>query len=254
MKIGYAMYSARDLVKDPASMRATLQALAGMGYEGVEFFLYAGTPAGELRAMLDETGLAAIATHIHKPRWEADTDGEIEYAAKAGIPALVYPWVDPADRTDAFYAALPAELERLAGLCGEKGIRLLYHNHDFEFAPYGEGRVIDHLLNASEAYGYEMDAFWAQFAGVDAPAFLRQLGSRVPMIHVKDYTGADETGWPKITAIGQGKMDNAPIIRAARDLGKEWLIVELDDSPWPPLESARMSIEYIKRVLDGAGA
>ena len=249
MKIGYAMYSARDLVLDPASMRSTLQTLADMGYEGVEFFLYADTPADELRSMLSETGLEAIATHIHKPRWEADTAGEIAYAKAAGIPALVYPWVDPADRTEGFFNALPAELERLAGLCGEQGIRLLYHNHDFEFEPYGEGRVIDHLLGASDAYGFEMDTFWTQFAGVDAPEYMRQLGGRVPMIHIKDYIGTDESGWPQIAPIGQGKLDNKPIIKAARDLGKEWLIVELDTSPMPVLESAKISIDYIRGVL-----
>ena len=43
MKIGYAMYSARDLTRDPKSMRSTLKALADMGYDGVEFFVYAGT-------------------------------------------------------------------------------------------------------------------------------------------------------------------------------------------------------------------
>jgi len=243
------MYSTRDIVKDPASMGETLKALAEMGYQGVEFFTYESTGPQQLRQMLEQTGLEAIGTHVHKPRWEADTDGEIAYAQAAGIPCLVYPWVCPEDRTEAFFRDLPRELERLAEKCAEKGIRLQYHNHDFEFAPLGEGRVVDHLLAASNAYDFELDTFWAQFVGVDAPAFMKQLGGRIQMIHIKDYTGVDEQGYPQITAIGQGVLNNVPIVQTAREMDKDWLIVELDESPWPPLESARRSIEYLRSIL-----
>lgn len=249
MKIGYAMYSARDLTKDPESMRSTLKALAEMGYEGVEFFVYAGTKPEELKEMVQEFGLEAIGTHVHKPRWDGDTEGEIEYAVKAGIPYLVYPWVAPEDRTEEFYNRLPGYLDGLAKQCGEKGIRLQYHNHDFEFKAMGEGRVMDHILGAGKEFAFELDTFWAQHAGVNVLDYLKKLGDRVPMIHIKDYLDAD-TMPPKFTPIGTGKLSANPgFIRAARELGKEWVIVELDNSPYDPLESARVSIENIKKML-----
>lgn len=249
MKIGYAMYSARDLVTDPESMRSTLRALAEMGYDGVEFFLYAGTDPLELKRMLAEFGLEAIGTHVHKPRWEADTEGEIDYAAKAGIPYLVYPWVAPEERNETAFRGLQKELVQLAEKCRAKGVQLQYHNHDFEFAPMGEGRVIDFLLEESDAYTFELDTFWSEFAGVNGPRFMEKLGSRIPMIHIKDYTGVDEKGWPQITAIGKGVLDNAPIIRVAEEMGKQWLIVELDSSPYPVLESAKMSVDHVRGIL-----
>lgn len=250
MKLGYAMYSARSIVTDPEGMRSTLKALAEMGYEGVEFFTYADTDPQQLKQMLSEFGLEAIGTHVHKPRWEADTDGEIEYAVKAGIPYLVYPWVAPEERSDDSFRKIQKELERLAVKCAAKGIQLQYHNHDFEYQPMGDGRIIDFLLGASDAYTFEMDTFWTEFAGVNVPEYMQQLGSRVPMIHIKDYTGVDGNGRPKITAIGTGILNNEPIIQAAKEQGKQWLIVELDDTPLPPLESARISIDYIHKVLN----
>lgn len=250
MKIGYAMYSARDLVTDPEGMRNTLKALAEMGYEGVEFFLYADVEPEQLKQMLAEYGLEPIATHVHKPRWEYDTNGEIDYAVKAGISTLVYPWIAPEERTEEGYLQIQKDLSDLAEKCAEKGIRLMYHNHDFEFAPMGNGKVIDFLLEESDAYAFELDTFWSEFAGVNAPKFMEKLGSRIPMIHIKDYSGTDETGLPQITAIGSGKLDNEPIIKAAKEMEKEWLIVELDTSPYPVLESAKMSIEYVKSVLN----
>lgn len=250
MKIGYSMYSARDLVKGPEDMKNTLKALAEMGYEGVEFFLYAGVEPEQLKEMLEEFHLEAIATHVHQFRWDADTDAEIAYAAKAGIRRLVYPWVAPENRSEEFFRELKDYLEELSGKCSTRGIELLYHNHDFEFAPMGEGRVIDFLLGHSAAYGFELDTFWSEFAGVNAPNYLQQLGSRVPAIHIKDYWGVNETGNPQITAIGTGKLDNIPIIQTAREMDKEWLIVELDSSPYPVLDSAKMSIDYIQAALE----
>lgn len=249
MKIGYAMYSARDLTTDPRSMRSTLEALARMGYDGVEFFVYADTKPEELRDMLREYGLEAISTHVHKPRWDSDTRGEIEYAAKAGIPRLVYPWVDPKDRTEEFYKELPNQLNILAEQCGQKDIKLLYHNHDFEFEANGSETLMKYLLSANDSYEFELDTFWADYAGVNVESYLKELGCRVPMIHVKDYL--DKTcNPPRFTPIGSGKLaNNESYIKLAKELGKEWVIVELDNSPYDPLESARISIENIKRML-----
>lgn len=249
MKIGYAMYSARDLVTDPESMKSTLKALAEMGYDGVEFFLYGGTDPLLLKQMLAEFGLEAIGTHVHKPRWEADTEGEIDYAVKAGIPYLVYPWIAPEERNEASFRKLQKELVQLAETCAAKGIQLQYHNHDFEFAPMDGRKVMDFLLEASDAYTFELDTFWSEFAGVNAPKYMEKLGKRIPMIHIKDYTGGDENGWPQITAIGKGILDNTPIIKAAEKMDKQWLIVELDNSPYPVLESAKMSIDYVRGIL-----
>lgn len=249
MKIGYSLYSARSLITDPTSMEHTLKALATMGYDGVEFFTYEGTTPEQLRKILDETELTPISTHVHKPRWDADTQGEIEYAKAAGIPVLIYPWVAPEDRNEAFFAALPAYLEQLADKCAQAGIALQYHNHDFELAPMGDGRVIDVLLAGSDKFNWQMDTFWVEHAGVSAPKLLEQVQNRVKLIHIKDHKGTDEGGDPQIVIIGDGKQNNKEIIAAAARAGVEWVIVELDDTETPVLESAQKSIQAVRQML-----
>lgn len=248
MKIGYAMYSARDLTIDPDSMRMVLKEIAGMGYEGVEFFLYNGTSPEMLKEMLEEFNLEAIGTHVHKPRWDSDTQGEIEYAKKVGIPYLVYPWISPEMRNEAFYRELPGVLKNLAVKCRNEGIQLQYHNHDFEFVKFKDQVVMDYLMESEDSFTFELDTFWAQYAGIDAIEYMKKYGSRIPMIHVKDYLDV-ENGQPSFTAIGTGKLDSSKIIKAAKEMDKKWLIVELDNSPLSPLESARISIETIKKML-----
>lgn len=249
MKIGYAMYSARDITRNPASLREVLMQLAKMGYEGVEFFQYHDTEPEVLKAMLAEFGLAAIGTHVHKPRWDADMNGEIEYAAAAGIPRLVYPWIEPGLRTETFYRRLPAILKELSEHCSVKGIQLQYHNHDFEFAGLGTGTVMDYLLAAEASFTFELDTFWAWYSGVDAVEYMQKYGRRIPMIHIKDYLG-EVDGVPQFAPIGTGQLDNTKVIQAAAEMQKEWLIVELDNSPLDPLASAQISIESIRKIVE----
>lgn len=254
MKIGYAMYSARDLIKDAESMKKVLGELAEMGYDGVEFFLYYGIEAEKLKAMADEVGLEVIGTHVHKPRWDADTAGEIDYAVNAQIPYLVYPYVEPGLRNEEFYRNLPGQLKELAKDCKENGIQLQYHNHDFEFKMLSDNAfdgitVMEHLMEADDSYTFELDTFWAQYAGIDVPSFMKKMGDRIRMIHIKDSKGTNANGFPCICAIGTGTVNNTEIIQCAKEMEKEWLIVELDDTPLTPMESARISINEVKKIL-----
>ena len=59
--IGLQLYSVRnDCQKD---LPAVIQAVAKMGYQGVEFAGYYGRKADELRKLLDDNGLKCCGTH-----------------------------------------------------------------------------------------------------------------------------------------------------------------------------------------------
>ena len=73
---------------------------------------------------------------------------------------------------------------------------------------------------------------------------------RLPLIHIKDYLDLSCFP-PAFTAIGTGHMENGSIIRCAEDLDVEWVIVEQDNSPIDELESARISIENIRKSISG---
>ena len=75
--IALQLYSIRhDCEKD---LPGTLEAVAKMGYDGVEFAGYYGRSAGELRKLLDDLGLRVAGTHtrldtrsgvaLAKPGW-----------------------------------------------------------------------------------------------------------------------------------------------------------------------------------------
>ena len=153
------------------------------------------------------------------------------------------------------------------------GIRLLYHNHDFEFEKYEGKYLLDWLYESvpADILETELDTCWVKYAGEDPTAYLRKYTGRSPIVHLKDFVckrlnaGAayaliDEEGNAKkqptreengfeFRPVGSGMQDFPAILAAAEDAGTEYVIVEQDESPtMPPMESAAASREYLKSL------
>lgn len=248
MRIGYALYSAREKYHDKESLFRVLEEVARMGYDAVEFYGYAGATAQELAEKLKSCGLGGLSTHVTVDRWENHAEEEIAYAAEAGIPYIVFPFLPEEMRVSEVYEKLEKGLPSLARRCQKKGVCLQYHSHNWEFEQGKRRYVMDDLLSGENNFLYEMDTFWAHYAGVDPVSYLRETSERIRMFHIKDYSSLGEE--PAFCAIGTGKMNNEVILKSAAGLGKEWVIVELDNSTIDPLESARISIENVKRMLE----
>lgn len=255
MKIGIQLYSCPDKVGDEQSMVETLKALAGMGYDGVEFFTYGAYGAmdpQELKARLSECGLEAVNVHLHIPleQWFGDMNGVLDYARQAGLPAVTLPYIHEEQRSPELFARIIGEIPRWIELCGEYGLEFCYHNHDFEFQPYGDGTLLAAIAGAAPDMKIELDTFWAHFAGHDPCAVMDSLENKLRLVHVKDYLQLASFYEMKFTAVGTGVMDNAAVVSKAAAMGQEWVIVEQDNSPIDTLDSARLSIQGIRRLLE----
>ena len=84
--------------------------------------------------------------------------------------------------------AWPGELNQAAVKAADHGLRLGYHNHDFELSSIVGGRPgLEVLADALDpAVILEVDTYWAAVGGQDVPALLGRLGDRVRYLHVKD--------------------------------------------------------------------
>jgi sugar phosphate isomerase/epimerase len=72
---------------------------------------------------------------------------------------------------------------------------------------------------------------------------IRQLGARVPLLHIKD--GPAVLGEP-MTAVGQGTLDFHEIAAAAQNYA-EWFIVELDECATNMMDAVAQSYAYLTR-------
>lgn len=256
MKIGYQLFSALALCETKEGLLDTIRKLAELGYDGVEFFSYNDIPAGELKTFLGQCGIEACNSHVQLERWEADMEGELAYAKEAGIPCVTIPWMAPELRNEAGYKKVADLISELVPLCKTYGLRLMYHNHEFEFeaAEGGDGCVLDMFLDNEPALALELDTFWAHYAGVDPIAYMEQRKDRLGMIHVKDYESLEGGGlsgaqkMPSFCAVGTGKMDIRSIFDYAKQLAMPWVVVEQDNSKIDVLESAALSIRSLKTL------
>lgn len=244
-RIGIQLYTVRsDMERD---FEGTLARVAEIGYREVEFAGYFGRSASDVRAVLGRVGLAAPSSHVGLPDFRRDVDGVIATASAIGHNYLVVPWLDVAERrTLDDYRRIGQELNRIGEKVRAAGMRLGYHNHDFELARI-DGRIpLDVLLEESNPnlVVLELDLYWAVKGGIDPVTYLGQYPGRVHLVHVKDSAGAPEH---RMVDVGKGTIDFAHIFARGELAGIRHAFVEHDNPP-STSETMRASYQHLAQL------
>ena len=255
---GLALYTVRDDMG--VDVKATLKAVSDAGYKNIEA---AGYSQGkfynmspiDFKAFLESLELVPISTH-HSDVTLENADAMMADVKAAGFEYFVVP-IPPMglfhydDATSTMSMTGGAEnLTKIINTLGEKahaaGLKLLYHNHDFEFKKDADGIVpIEYMLEHTDPkfVNFQMDLFWVTKAGADPLAYFEKYPGRFKIWHVKDM---DEQG--RFAPVGTGTIDFAKIL-AKKDLsGMEYYMVEQDMTfdGMKPLEVIKTSHEGIK--------
>lgn len=247
-KIGVQLYTVRDALE--RDFRGTLSAIAKLGFQGVELAgNYGGMQPTELNTFLAGLGLEVAGFHMPIEKLEADLNAQISMAKALGTPYLVCPWL-PESR----YASTErwretfVSLDKLANACVASNTVLAYHNHVFEFEHrVGTEFALDALFQNAPSLQAELDVAWAHAGGVGSVGYVEQYANakRLPLIHLKDVQ-RDGAGW-RTVELGRGEVPVGSVLESVRDLGDAvtWVLVEQDHCPGDPLESLRVSAEFL---------
>lgn len=239
MKYSLQLYTVRKPLEE--DLAGTIAKIAAIGYTNVEPYNFVAT-ANELAAALSAHGIGAPSGHA--PLLREDQDEIFRAAKKLGIETVIDPHVDRAQWTTeedikATAAALNAAAVKGAGY----GIRVGYHNHEFELETQINGRSGLEILaeNLSPQVVLEVDTYWAAVGGEDPVKLLARLGDRVRFIHIKDgpltKVNTDQV------AVGSGKVPIQDVIAAAESL--EVGVVELDDFSGDIFDAITDSLNYL---------
>ncbi|GHO47501.1 sugar phosphate isomerase/epimerase family protein [Ktedonospora formicarum] len=244
--IALQLYTVRD--ETARDFAGTLRRVSELGYPAVEFADYGGLSIPQMQALLAETGLQALSSHISLESLEQRFEQETAYALAIGCPTLIVPWLPPHQRTTEALTMLAGTLNHLGRKARACGLTLGYHNHDFEFAPISDKNptlVLDYLIEQTDpaSVSFELDTYWAAFAGVDPVEYLQRHAGRVTLVHVKDMT-PERT----FTEVGAGILPIAEIVAAARTSGVQGFLVENDQPRIPSLESAKRSLQFLRML------
>lgn len=238
------LYSVRDhMERDP---EATLAKVKAIGYDNVEVAGTAGKSAEEFMAMLARAGLTPVSIHVSYENLIGDLDAAIADIKSFGLRFAVAPWLDCASKAE--WLAAAAAMDAAGARLREEGIRLCYHNHAHEFERYDGEYILDLIFGNSkpENLAMQLDTCWTHVGGVDPVAMMQKYCGRVPLLHIKDYTGArGAEGQVTFAEVGCGCMQWAPIFDAAASCGVEWLIVEQDESQGDSLDSVAVSARFM---------
>jgi sugar phosphate isomerase/epimerase len=243
-QIGLQLYTVRSLMA--VDLAGTLRAVAATGFRAVELAGLPETSNGQLAELLDETELRPIAAHEGVEVLRNHARAVADRLADLGCPRVIVPWMPEDDRrTTDDVRRFAAELSGFARTFAERGIRVGYHNHSFEFAPLDGTTVWDILLGElAPEVEIELDVYWAAVAGRDAAAEIRATASRVRLLHMKDRAAGRE---PHDAPAGEGTLPFPDIIEAAQAAGVEWYIVEQDE-PHEPLADAATALGYLESL------
>ncbi len=244
------LYSLRRL---ELPFEALVRLAAESGYAAVETVGSHGLDADAAAAALAAAGVTVCSSHVPLHALEEDPAGVCRFNRALGNDVVVVPWLPPdlRGRTTESWQALGRRLGDLGRRCRDEGVRLLYHNHDFELERV-EGRTgLAWLLDAAdpEDLGLEPDLGWIQRAGVDPAEFLASYTGRCPRVHVKDLAPIErrggEGGWADV---GDGVINWQALLPACRQAGAVWYVVEHDE-PSDPIRTARRSADHLRALL-----
>jgi sugar phosphate isomerase/epimerase len=256
--ISIQLYTLREKMDE--NLNAVLASLAAIGYTKVEQAGLHGRTAKQLKAALDRYGLQATSGHhqVVSPYDESRWRKQIEDAYILGqrymvdpLPLIAAPGLAaPLSLPSAAWGRYAEDLNKAAEHARVYGIKVGYHNHNPEFVPLSDDpkRTGYDILMAEtdpKLVHFELDLYWAWYAGKDPVKLLRKYPKRFRQFHVKDMDANGE-----ITAPGTGVIDFARIFKAAEDLGVDIneYIIEQDNAGDKAVTSARLGYRMLRKI------
>lgn len=246
--IGLELYSVREaLHKD---LTGTLQAVAKMGYQCVEFYApyYSWTPdyARQVRKQLDDLGVHCYSTHNDSSSFTPEgigkalelnqiLDAHYVVLADAGSVKGVDGWKRVADTLNKANDKLAAQ-----------GLHAGYHNHDEEWKPVEGQKPIEILAaNTDKSIMLQLDVGTCLEAHNDPVAWIEKNPGRIRSLHLKEWS--PEKGYRVL--FGEGVAPWKKIFTAAESAGGvEYYLIEQEGSEYSELETAQRCLATYRKL------
>ena len=246
-RIGLQLYTVRDQMQ--ADLPGTLGRVAAAGYKEVEFAGYFGRSPAEIRDLLARNSLTSPSTHVPIQMMRNEWQKTLDFARQVGHQWVVIPWLPEEERGNLeSWKRIAAELNTGGRAARDAGLRVGYHNHDFELQPIAGSSAIPLEVLITETdpalVDFELDLYWMTKGGADAVSYFNRFGRRFPLVHVKDSRGAPEH---VMTEVGTGSIDFRRIFAEGDKAGIRHYFVE-HDNPANPLESIRTSYNNLSSL------
>lgn len=270
LPVGIQVYGLRDLLEGkPENFESVMKKVKEMGYDGVELAGLYGLKPEVVRDTLEKIGLIPFSAHVPLDELINFTEKIVNDYTVIGVKYIVLPYLPEEFRHNTpGYPKVIEEMKRIGAIMKENGLKLLYHNHDFEFVKVDDGIFgLDHIYSCidSDLLMVELDTCWVEVAGQSPVKYIEKYGKRCEIVHLKDFVMEgdpqnlyeligtevekveEDEGFFEFRPVGFGQMLWEPILNASLSAGTKWVVVEQDEHyDIDCLEAARRSREYLK--------
>ena len=261
LPLGIQLYSVREqLAKD---YDGTLNEVGSLGYREVEAAGYYKKTSAEVAAAMKRADLKCVSGHYGMPALHDDQlDQTIEFSKVIGAQYIICASAGKRDRsvpgpmTLDDWRWVADQFNQIGKKVASAGLKFGYHNHIPEFTE--TGGTLPHLelmrLTDPSLVTFELDCGWAVVAGQNPTNYLREHGSRISMLHVKDFKitpgGPGEKTQHKVTELGQGSIDYRPLLQeAAKTKRIKHVFVEQEAFDMPYIESLKVDRDYLRKLI-----
>ena len=252
--LGLNLFSIRNYLDTEEKFEKALLDLKEMGYSYVQF---SGAPFNSemIKRVSEKTGMPVVLTHVPMDRILNDTEALMDehesFGCKnIGLGMMPIDAMQDEQKCRDTIAALNEAGRKMAA----RGFKFFYHHHHFEFFKFGDKSVFDMLMEA-EYINFTLDTYWIQYGGNDVVDTIKKLKGRIECVHFKDYMiaiNADGKGFePRFAPVGDGNINFAAALEAAREAGAKYFLVEQDNAALLPdtLGQVERSVRYVDKNL-----
>lgn len=231
-------------------LAGTLRAIAGMGYDLIEFsantfMKWTPAEARQVRVLLDELKLACRSTHNEIASFSGDgLKQAIELNQIVGSNTLVSvrgPGTSAAPATADAWKRFSEQLSQAADAIRRAKMTLGFHNHEVEFTVVEGIRPIDVLAANKDITSFHLNVGLCLKAGGDPVAFIKQCPGRIQTLLCQDFQG--KARWKELFAAAEG-VGGLQFYLVQRTDGLFLVPRDGDDL----LEFARKDLEYFRNL------
>ncbi len=251
--MGVQLWSFRQRASEvgPGEM---LRMARNMGITHVETAGLYNMTAAQLADTLKKVGLRATSMHVGYDDLKNNPQTIIANAKALGAKYVGLAWYphQNGNFTEATARQAIKDFNQFGRTMKDAGLTFFYHNHGYEPVPYGDGTLLDLIIDETDPnlVAFEMDVLWTWLPNVDPVALIKRHPGRFKLMHIKDMKpgiarGSLSGGIPdeQKSVIGQGQVNWAQLLKASKEDGFEYYYIE--DESTDPVNNAPLSIKYL---------
>lgn len=250
MSLGAQLYTVREFTKTPEGIEKTLQRIRQMGFKTIQISAFGPVDPKLLADWIHELDLYVCVTHNPFDRLKNDLPALIAEHRLMGCDTIGLGAMPGEYRNSGEEGFLQfiKDIAPIAHAIHEEGLQFAYHNHNFEFARFGDHTGMDLLYEATnpEEFHFILDTYWLQMGGVNPPDYIRRATGRMKVCHFKDFAVDGFT--PRFAEVGEGNLDLGACYRACKEAGVKDIVIEQDVCPGDPFDSLAISFKNLKQL------